>query len=1253
MKRLYFILFPCFFSLHIHAQKEATWWYFGQNAGMSFTGTGGAPVNQTNGKMSNFEGVASISDAKGRLLFYTDGEQVYNRKHNIMQFGGSGGTDVRLRGHNSSTQSAVIVQQPVRSNRYFVFTVDQEWGNNGFNFSVVDTSANAGDGQVVLSEKNMPIIHPTIPSPRPAYFVQGRAPEKVAAVKHANKVDTWVINHTEGNNNFYAWLLNVKGLNAPVVSSVGPNWSNSGTGGKGYSKGYMKFTPDGTKLICAIAGNQSGFSGGYSGNDGRIEIYDFDNLTGKLSNPQVIDKNNIKSGVGNMSAVYGVEVSPNGRFLYISFYIPSWIAGDGNDGIWQIDLLAGNAAAMGASCVKVANNFGSPYAGGGMQLGPDGKIYLARSSISSGAQYLSCISKPNCQGTNCAFINNAIDISPRRSQMGVPTFINSFFNKAEFDWGSNAANLCEKSLTKLFVTDSTGVDSVKWNFDDPSTGTNNTAKGFTVYHRFSAPRTYSVFVQFYRKVSSPDCYADTARKKLTIFPNPKPDLGRDTVLCNGEDIVLKDTTRNASYIWKNGATVPSYIANVKGWHWVDVKVGGCTMRDSMYLDIIQYPKFNIGNDTLICEFDSIKLTASNGQRYLWSMGDTTATAFAKDTGMVWARATNYRCHTFDTMFIKHSTVPTLNLGRDTVLCVGDSITLQAKTQFSKKYFWSNSSTDSFLKVKTTGTYWARIKDTLCFSAWDTVKVTFQSKFALNLGKDTSFCQGKSFTLNAAVTGGKNWRWHDNSTSSTHTATTGGKKYVTVTNGTCVVSDTILLSTVTIQPFSLGNDTTLCQGASLDIIPGALTDIEFTWMGTSKGHSYPIKTTGKYYVDLRDLPKKVCKVSDTIVVTFKPAIKINLGRDTILCPGQSVDLNMGKYGFKTIKWWDGATVPGVRKNDISRTQHFAEGFDGVCTSYDTINISYRPNLAINLGPDIDLCDFANHNFDLTTANATVYEWLTQAGVQITTTPTFTVSNPGGVYVGRVSDGFCSKTDTVKVSYLLTPTVNIGSDLNVCDGLPNPAILDASAASAMAYQWSTGEVTPKITVTTQGMYYVRASNGKCEASDTAWVYFSTTPNHSFGFSDSVFCDNPRLTYDFTQPNTTYMWNDGYTLPTRKITVPGQYWVVIQNFCGKDSISVLITVDENGCRLNFPSAFSPNGDGINDFWKPTGQVIEWVELVVYNRWGEVIYKGNPANGWDGTMNGNPVQDGVYPVTISYRQSQAGYPRLFVKSMVLHILR
>ena len=83
------------------AQKEATHWYFGEKAGLDFTS--GSPVVVTNGALRTDEGCATISDATGKLLFYTDGSTVWNRNHHIMP------TGTGLLGNSTSTQSAIIV----------------------------------------------------------------------------------------------------------------------------------------------------------------------------------------------------------------------------------------------------------------------------------------------------------------------------------------------------------------------------------------------------------------------------------------------------------------------------------------------------------------------------------------------------------------------------------------------------------------------------------------------------------------------------------------------------------------------------------------------------------------------------------------------------------------------------------------------------------------------------------------------------------------------------------------------------------------------------------------------------------------------------------------------------------------------------------------------------------------------------------------------------------------------------------------
>ena len=94
-------------------QLETSVWYFGNYAGLDFKSKN--PTILTDGKLKNFEGVATFSDSLGNLLFYTDGQTIWNNKHQIMD----NGTD--LIGDTSSTESAIIVPWPKNDKKYIPF----------------------------------------------------------------------------------------------------------------------------------------------------------------------------------------------------------------------------------------------------------------------------------------------------------------------------------------------------------------------------------------------------------------------------------------------------------------------------------------------------------------------------------------------------------------------------------------------------------------------------------------------------------------------------------------------------------------------------------------------------------------------------------------------------------------------------------------------------------------------------------------------------------------------------------------------------------------------------------------------------------------------------------------------------------------------------------------------------------------------------------------------------------------------------
>ncbi|MGL5890786.1 MAG: T9SS type B sorting domain-containing protein, partial [Bacteroidia bacterium] len=195
MKRLFLhlIFFASLFPSILNAQGQNNNWYFGRQAALNFNS--GVPVSVPGSAISTVEGCASVSDAAGNLLFYTDGITIWNRNNQPLP--GASGT---LLGDTTSSNSVIIVPRPGSTVQYYVITADQGGyitPNAGINYSLIDMTLNSGLGGLVTL--NTLLLAPP-------------ATEKLAACLHANCTDYWVITHSMGNNQFQAFQLTASGF---------------------------------------------------------------------------------------------------------------------------------------------------------------------------------------------------------------------------------------------------------------------------------------------------------------------------------------------------------------------------------------------------------------------------------------------------------------------------------------------------------------------------------------------------------------------------------------------------------------------------------------------------------------------------------------------------------------------------------------------------------------------------------------------------------------------------------------------------------------------------------------------------------------------------------------------------------------------------------------------------------------------------------------------------------------------------------
>lgn len=355
----------------LFTQNEHNTWYFGSKVGLNFNS--GSPVFIQDGELDTYEACATISDASGKLLFYTDGVSVWDSSHVVMP-NGSG-----LMGDLTSTQVA-IVKQPGSSTKYYIFTVDDTGGANGFRYTKVDMSLQGGMGDVETNNKNIAITT--------------QVTEKIAVIKHQNNVDYWIVVHKLSSNEFHSYLLSNSGLSlVPVVTNIGSSLS--------VYVGYIKASIDGSKIALA------------NGTLDNVELFDFDNSTGVLSNTMTFTN-------FNTWGPYGLEFSPNGRFLYVSE------ASNPISNIYQYDLAAGNSTNINQSRVVVGSHTTTSQQGGGaLQLGPDHKIYHAR----AGEVYVGAINNPDSLGVQCNYNDSQIYVgvylSVQKVWLGLPTFENT------------------------------------------------------------------------------------------------------------------------------------------------------------------------------------------------------------------------------------------------------------------------------------------------------------------------------------------------------------------------------------------------------------------------------------------------------------------------------------------------------------------------------------------------------------------------------------------------------------------------------------------------------------------------------------------------------------------------------------------------------------------------------------------------------------------------------------------------------------
>lgn len=262
----------CFLA---QGQKQYQNWELSQTISLDFSTN--PPGFTRKNTLNQADGGASISDSTGQLLFYGGGTKLYNREHAVMPHGSG------LTAGNASTQSMLIVPNPVVDTLYYVFTTEEAGHPAGFMYNIINLTADSGRGDV--SKSNIPLFAPCA--------------EKQAAIRKLGDCGYWVIAHELNSSNFRVFQVDEYGVNPANEDEIAIQSIGLGHGDD--SDGQMKFSQDGTMLTIINRDSSA------------VELFDFDLFSGKISNPRFAKLGGYLAGVAFSSSGSSLFVTQRDR----------------------------------------------------------------------------------------------------------------------------------------------------------------------------------------------------------------------------------------------------------------------------------------------------------------------------------------------------------------------------------------------------------------------------------------------------------------------------------------------------------------------------------------------------------------------------------------------------------------------------------------------------------------------------------------------------------------------------------------------------------------------------------------------------------------------------------------------------------------------------------------------------------------------------------------------------------------------------
>lgn len=1193
----------------------------------------------------------------GQLMFYTNGMTVWNRNHQVMP-GGSG-----LLGHTDATQSCIIVPKPSTRDRYYIFTLDNLGGADGLRYSEVDMSLAGGLGDIVASAKNIQL--------------ETSVSEKLTAIRHANGTDYWVLAHGISNNRFFIYQVSASGISSTTadIGSTHPSLST----------GYMKFSPNGKKVACAINSTKT------------VDLFDFDNSTGTLSSPYSITL---------PASPYGIEFSPDNSKLYVSagktiyqYTIPS---------IYSQTLLTFSEKTIL-----------SDYQVWGLQLGPDHKIYICKSGSALGV-----LNNPDNDALNAGFTDNYL-ILPNDAKQGLPNSMTHFFNESFID----AGNTCAGQQTQFNIL-LNGLDSVRWDFGDASAGARNSVNSLNPQFIYNAPGIYTVSATVYNKG-----YSATFSDEITIHALPVFSLGADTVLCKGQVLSYNFYMPGATYLWNNGNKTGKNIITTPGKHWLEITTNGCKVKREVTVayDILN-PDFSISKEVQCLQGNKFEFTSTTpGSPMLkWEIENNPVSSAAQITTSftapgvkkvtLWATSKNNCRDSIEKEVIVNDNpkasfdiVATDNCGFNNSFKIKDrtaySGTYTATYEVENKTVNQNNFTYSF-----SGPGQYKVKQTIktaegCFDAAEKTVLVYDAPAADFDINTVSACEGSNQFEFTKTTPLKVYEtitwWVDNNPTApgkllqyTTSGLSAGKhsiKAVVKNMAGCEASIEKQVEVVKkpVVNFSTAENRLNCVGSSpvqfINLSSDRYAITKTSWdFGdlTTSSQNEPEKqytTQNTYTVTLRVENEKGCaaSVSKTISTYEKPVAMVTATGKKVCESDNLFELHYNNSNTAALVdnfvWMadNGETITNQNPAFFSFNTAGNHNIRLIATTAN--GCSDSANIIVKVQPNPKAQVEVNNPTQCLENNKVKFEAKITLGGGVVKDITWDFGNGSvlkNVYGPSVSyrqagaypvkllledEHGCTTEEITRIEIYPSPVVNIEA-VKGCTEQPVKLKINGlqSGITVSEWHWSLGDgntagiAEPEHTYSQPGNYTLNLtviSDNGCRhiASLANAVQIAPTPVVNFEYEKTYWSfDETVVKFKALTsiPGKNYKWDfgNGKTGSTADLQV---------KYDKADYYNVKLEVETPaGCSNSFsqkilivppfdayvPTSFTPNGDSKNDLFGMEGvEFITSYKMQIMNRWGEkIFFSDNLKLKWDGTFNGDPLPPDIYSYKIDITDAE-----------------